>query len=395
MPRRSLFAMIFGNRKQNQNKYQAVQLLNGQQAIWTSSGNLYDNAQIRACIDAIARNGAKLSPKHLRYVYDTDGNEQIEYPRSRIQTLISRRPNPVMNAYDFYYKVISDLYLNNNAFVYIQRDENGMPTGLYPIKSGCYKLLEYAGDIYIQFSFANGNQYTASLKDDVIHLKRFYCENDVLGGTNLPVVKTMSLKHIINEGIINAIKTTQGIKGILKTTKAMLKPEDIKATRDNFVRDFINNADDTGIAGLDATTDFQAVNINPQTATDGQVKRIDDEILNYFGISQAIIQSSYNEEQFTAFYESVLEPLALALSLEFTNKIFTSGERWHGNEILFEANRLNYASNTTKTNLVKTLLYYGVITKNEARDIFNLAPVVDGDTFPQSLATNIGEGLEE
>ena len=31
-------------------------------------------------------------------------------------------------------------------------------------------------------------------------------------------------QKVLDEGIVNAIKTTQSIKGILKSTKAMLKP---------------------------------------------------------------------------------------------------------------------------------------------------------------------------
>ena len=384
MERRSLFQMIFGNRNQDQNKYQQLQLLNGTQAIWTNpSSNVYDNAQVRACIDAIARNGAKLNPKHIRNYVDEDGKYRIERIYGRVQRLISKKPNETMNAYDFYYKVISTLELDNNAFIYIQRDEQNIPTGLYPIRSGSYQLLEYNNKVYIQFRFSSGKQYTASLQDDVIHLKKFYCENDVLGGNNLPITKVMSIKHIVDEGIINAIKTTQGIKGILKLTKAMLKPEDIRKYRDNFVADFVNSGD--GIASIDATSDFQAVNINPQTATDGQVSRIDDEVLNYFGINKNIMQSSYNEDQWNSFYESVLEPIAVAMSLEFTNKLFSYGERWHGNEIVFEANRLQYASTNSKINILKEAGALGILTINECREILNLAPVDDGDQRIQSL----------
>lgn len=384
MEKRSLFQMIFGNRTQNQNKYQQLQLLNGTQAIWTNpSSNLYSIAQVRACIDAIARNGAKLNPKHLREYVDEFGNTRIEKINGRVQRLISKKPNEIMNAYDFYYKVISTLELDNNAFIYIQRDANKVPTGLYPIKSGSYQLLEYNDNIYIQFRFNSGKQHIASLQDDVIHLKKFYCDNDILGGSNLPITKVMSIKHIIDEGIINAIKTTQGIKGILKFTKAMLMPEDIKAHRDRFVEDFINS--ESGIAGIDATSDFQEVNINPQTATDGQVGRIDDEVLNYFGINKDIMQSKYNEEQWNAFYESVLEPIALSMSLEFTNKLFSYGERWHGNEIVFEANRLQYASTSSKIRVLKEAGALGIMTINEMREILNLAPVSDGDVRVQSL----------
>ena len=32
----------------------------------------------------------------------------------------------------------------------------------------------------------------------------------------------------MDEGIVNAIKTTQSIKGVIKSTQSMLKPEDVK-----------------------------------------------------------------------------------------------------------------------------------------------------------------------
>ena len=387
MPKRSLYEMVFGKKEQKgQEKYQILQLLNEINPIWsTLDTNLYRNNQVRSCIDAIARNTAKLNPKHLRYYYD---NEQLKLDRiyGRVQRLIAEKPNEVDNAYNFYYKVVSQLLLNNNAYVFISRDNEGLPIGLYPLLSGNYQLLEYKNEIYIRFMFQNGGQtYTASLKDDVIHLKRYYCTKDITGDSNEPLTRVMSIKHIINEGIVNAIKTTQGIKGILKTTKAMLKPEDIKNTRDQFVKDFISNADGSGIGGLDSTTDFKEVNINPQTATDGQVNRVDDEILNYFGINKHILQSDYNEEQWNAFYESVIEPIALEMSLEFTNKIFSIGERYHGNKIVFEANRLQYASTTSKINILKEAGALGLLTINEGREILNLAPVPDGDKRMQSL----------
>lgn len=374
----SIFSKIFGTEKVA-NFGSQVRLLNGYNATFTSyDGRLYDNSQIRSCIDAIARNGAKLSPKHIRSNY-----RSYESLNDNIKRLVAEQPNELMNAYDFYYKIITELYLNNNAFVFIRRDENGVPAGLYPIRGGRYTILEFKDDLFIKFEFSGGKSYTASIKDDVIHLKRFFCENDILGGSTVPIIKTMSFKHVVKEGIINAIKTTQGIKGILKTTKAMLKPEDIKRTRDQFVNDFVNASDNSGIAGLDATTDFTPVNINPQTATDGQIAEINNEILNYFGINQKIIQSSYTEDEWNAFYESVIEPISLMLSLEFTNKLFSKTERYHGNRIVFEANRLQYASNQTKIAIAEKMNNF--MTINEIREVFNLAPIEDGDRIMQDL----------
>lgn len=377
---RSLFSKIFG-RDDGRQIGSELRMLNGYQATFTNfNGKLYETDQVRVCIDAIARNGAKLSPKHIRAK-----TREFKNLNGSIQRLISEQPNEIDNAYSFYYKVISQLYLDNNAFVYIQRDISGTPIGLYPIKSDSYTLLEYNGEIYIKFKFRGGKIYSASLKDDVIHLKRFYCQNDIVGGDTIAITKLMSFRHILNEGIVNAIKTSQSIKGILKTTKAMLKPEDVKKIRDQFVADFITDADGSSIAGLDALTDFKPIQLNPTTASDSQINAVDTQIKNYFGVSDKIIQSTYNEDEWNAFYESVLEGIALQMSLEFTNKLFTITERFHGNKIIFEANRLQYASNKTKIDVIKNLAPMGALTINEMREIMNMSPVEDGDRFLQSL----------
>lgn len=373
-----LFDIIFGRENEKQ-KAVELRLLNDYRAVFSRfGGDIYDTAMIRTCIDTIARNAAKLSPKHIR---STDRG--FETLNKTIQRLVSEQPNELDNAYSFYYKIVSQLFLYNNAYVYIARDPNGVPIGLYPVLPERTKLLEYQGDVYVEFQFSERRRYIASLRDDVILLKRFYCQNDILGEGQEAIIKAMSFRHVMQEGIVNAIKTTANLRGYLKTTKTMLKPEDVKRTRDQFVNDFVNNSDGTGIAGLDATTDFKELNLNPVTASDGQVEYINAEIKNYFGLCDEIIQSKYTEDEWNAFYESVLEPIAVQMSLEFTNKLFTLRERQFGNKIIFESNRLQYASNTTKVQIARYLNNY--LTMNEIREIFNLAPLEDGGKILQDL----------
>ena len=157
----------------------------------------------------------------------------------------------------------------------------------------------------------------------------------------------------------------------------MLKPEDVKKMRDQFVEDFVKSGDKSGIGGLDATTTFTPVNLEPKTADEGQIKVYDSKILGYFGINENIIQSKYSEDEWNAFYESVLEPIGLQMSLEFTNKLFTPTERYFGNEIIFESNRLQYASNKTKIELVRYA--NNIMTINELREVFNLSPIENGN----------------
>lgn len=372
--KRSLFSKLFGNDNNSviPQTSSTFKVLDGREAIFTKyNGDFKNDPDVIACVDAIARNGAKMHPKHIR-----SKKGKYEVLKQDLYNLISKRPNELQNAFKFYYQVISNLELYNDSIVYIQKDENLKVTGLYPLDFSDGKFYEYKGKIWVKFRFGYAKERFVPY-DDCIHLTRFVNDNGITGGTNKPLIKTLSMKHILDEGIINAIQVTQSIKGVLKSTKAMLKPEDVKKMRDQFVKDFIKDSKDKGgIGGLDATTEFTPVKIEPTTADESQIKNINDKILSYFGVNEKILKSSYNEDEWNAFYESVLEPIGIQMSLEFTNKLFTSTEKYHGNEIIFTSNRLQYVSNNTKINLLR----YGnnILMVDELREVLNLEPLPDG-----------------
>ena len=376
MEKRSLFSRIFGTDKSSVVPQTAteVKVLDDNKAVFTPyKGDFHNDIDIRACVDAIARNGAKMHPRHIR---NFDG--KMENLKSNLYKMLSKQPNEIQDAYKFYYQIITNLELYNDSFVYIQRDNDLNVTGLYPLDFSEGKLYEFEGKLWIKFRFGRSKERFVPY-DSCIHLTRFVGKDGLFGGNSLPIVKTLSIKHIIDEGIVNAIKTTQHIKGIIKSTKALLKPEDVKKMRDQFVEDFIRNGDKSGIGGLDATTDFTPVKIEPTTASENQIKIFDNKILSYFGVNENIIMSKYSEDEWNAFYESVLEPIGLQMSLEFTNKLFTPTQKNFGNEIIFESNRLQYASNKTKIELLSKAT--NIMTMNELREIFNLAPREDGDVI--------------
>jgi phage portal protein BeeE len=116
------------------------------------------------------------------------------------------------------------------------------------------------------------------------------------------------------------------------------------------------------------------------------MKELRDAVFRYFGVNENVVMGRYDEDEYNAFYESVLEPIAVQASLEFTSKLFTQREQGHGNEIIFESNRLQYASVTTKLALMQ-MVDRGALTPNEWREAFNLAPVDGGDKPIRRLDT--------
>lgn len=391
MELRSMFKRLFGREKEeSERQYEELRLLDDNKAVFTTyHGDLEYDPDVLTCVDAIARNGAKMHPRHIRN--NKDGMSNL---RGRTYRLLAKQPNEFQNAYQFYYQLLATLETYNDAFAYVKRDKEYKVEAIYPLIYDEGKYYEYNDKLYLKFKFGRMKSKYVPL-DECIHLTRFVGTNGLTGGSSKPIIKTLSMKHILDEGIINAIKTTSSIKGLLKSTKALLKPEDVKKMRDQFVDDFINKHNKTGIGGLDATTDFIPVKIEPATASDGQIKEIDNKVLSYFGLNENILQSKYSEDEWNAFYESVLEPIGLQMSLEFTNKLFTPYERFNGNEIIFESNRLQYASNKTKVELIRYAS--NILTINEQREVFNLAPIENGDQFliDQNHTLNEGVGGEE
>ena len=355
-------------------------MLNGFAPTFTTFGNeAYDSDVVRAAIDAIARNAAKLKPRHIRR---KDGN--LEPSNSRLERMLQIRPNPYMDTYSFLYKVITQLYLKNNSFIFVAWNENGTLRELYPVNSASTELLENNGEIYVRFNFMSGQQAVVPY-NDVIHLRRFFYKNDMYGETSDAALNpTLELIHTTNEGIQNAIKTSANLRGLLKYT-TMLKDEDIRKNKEIFVRDYMSVSNNGGIAALDSKAEYQELKNEPKMVDEKQMSLIENKVYKYFGVNEQIVMSKYSEDDWNSFYESILEPLALQMSLEFTQKLFTETERNHGNEIIFEANRLQYASNQTKISVIETLMDRGLMSMNEAREVFNLAPIEDGEKRIVSL----------
>lgn len=389
--KRSLLGMIFGNKKQTfKQTHTTLEMLNSYKAVYTTLGEgTYESKVARQCIDRIATHCAKLIPKHIKEAISNEIKGDINY-------LLQNQPNPLMSKYDFIYKVISSLYTDSNTFIYIAKDEDGMITGFYPILSTFFELLQdNSNNIYLKFQFINGKTYILPYLE-LIHLRLFYNRHDILGDDNSVLKTDLETAHTASEGLKNAIKLSTSLKGILKYENAMLKAKDLKDSRDNFVKDFIDMENESGIATLDSKAEFKEVNIKPITLDKDQLKQVNNNIFDYFGVSEKIINNSFSEEEWNAFYEGVIEPRAIQMSDAFTNKIFSKKARKDGNKVVFTANRMQYASLSNKINLLKEAGALGLLTKDEAREIIDLHPLggTEGAKIIQSL-NNINSDIAD
>lgn len=375
----NLISMLFKKNKDPVNT-ERTEVMNGSPAIFTPfSGNAYESDIYRAAVDSIARNAAKLKPVHAVTIAgqrkDGDGS---------LNRILQVRPNPYMTSYDMIYKLVTHYYLYNNAFAYLQKDDRGNLTGIYPLSPlNMEYITDITGTLYCRFLFMGGKQFTVPFTE-VFTIRRFFNSNDLLGDTNTAILPTLDLAHTQSEGIENSIKSSANIRGLLQYNQ-VLAPELLKIEKDAFINDYLSISNNGGIAALDSKAQYIPLDIKGATIDAEQIAAIKQKIYDYLGVSEKIVNSTYNEDEWAAFYESIIEPLGVQFSLELTEKLFTPREQAFGNSILMEANRLQFASNTTKTNILKELMPLGLFTVNQALEILNLPSVEDGDRRVQTL----------
>jgi len=348
-----------------------VEVMSGGQAIFTPfSGNAYESDIYRSAVDAIARNASKLKPTH---VVDMGGARK---PGSNdLNRILQVRPNPYMTAYDLIYKLVTHYYLYSNAFAYLQKNDKGNLTGIYPLSP---QQMEYqtdpTGQLYCKFIFGGGKTLTLPFAE-VFTIRRFFNSNDLLGDSNTAIFPVLELAHTQSQGLESSIKSSATIRGILKFNQ-VLSPEKLKQEKEAFVSDYLNISNSGGVAVLDSKADYIPLQNSSSVVIDEkQLQAVKTKVYEYLGVSENIVNSTYSENDWSAFYESIIEPLALQFSLELTDKVFTQREQAFGNSIVLTSNRLQFANNQTKVNIVKELLPMGLFTLDDAREILNLPPI--------------------
>nr|DAX48205.1 MAG TPA: portal protein [Caudoviricetes sp.] len=377
---RNLLSTIFGNNKPPINLENA-QLINSFNSLITNyNSEIYNDLTVRSCVDTIARHVSKLKPVHI--IKDEDGRH---LQSTTINSLLNSRPNIYMSTADFLYKVTSQLLYYGNAFIFLQKDTQNNIIGFYPIDFATCELKEVNNALYLKFNFYTGKTIAVPYTD-IIHIRRNFSSHDFLGqDAYQPLQETLSNLFKARRSISNKVENSGKISGVLKI-KGNVGQENWITQAKTFAKNFMSFTNDTGgIAAVDSSTDFVPITNKVESAEDTQLKYLQSEVYSYFGLTEAIVSGNYTETEWQAFYESIIESIKIQLSQEFTAKVFTDQERKYGNLIDFNSNRLTYASTANKVSMVKELGALGLLTTNEARELFDLPPVEDGDKRLVSL----------
>lgn len=342
------------------------------------NGKLYQSDIVRACIKPKTKAIGKAVAKHIRNSTDKDGKTTIQVNPDVNMRFLLEEPNALMSGQMFQEKIANQLALNNNAFILVVRNPDGIPVELYPIP--CISVeAEYKEDVlHLRFWYMNGKNNIFPYSE-IIHLRDDFFDNDVFGESNRQVLsELMDCVTTIDQGIIKAIKNSSFIMWLLKY-KSSIRGDDLKKNVQDFVKNYLSIDSDTfGAAGTDAKADIERVEPKDYVPNAAITSQITQRIYSFFGTNEKIVQNKYNEDEWISYYEGCIEPVIEQMSAEYTRKLFTRRERGCGNKIVFESSNLTFASMTTKLQLVQ-FVDRAIMTPNEVRAILNYAPIPGGD----------------
>jgi HK97 family phage portal protein len=382
--------------KDNNGQYQYARMLDGSTPIFSQFGHdIYASDVVQMAIDRIATEISKLQPRHIRT--DADGMQTIV--NDNVNRLFKFSPNPLMTTRDFLEKVVWLLYMNYNCFIYPMYETVTDAVGnvsrnyiaFYPLNPTTVTFLQDTkGTLFIKMDFQGGQNFTLNY-GDIIHLRKKYSVNSIMGGgfngmpDNAALLKVLQINDVVVQGLEKAIKTSLNVRGILKIN-TMLDDDKQQAERKRF-EDAIKKGE-SGILPMDIKGDYINLQIDPKVIDKDTMEFIQNKILFWIGTPFCILSGDFTDEQYQAWYETSLETILISLGQAFSKTIFTQYELNFGNEMVFYQRDMMYLSTANKLRLLEVAGAQGLLMDDQKLAILGYPPLPGGAGKRRTISLN-------
>lgn len=349
-------------------KYTVFTELNGYRPVFHSwGGQIYESELVRAAIDARARHISKLEP--------------LFYGSARPSLInkMKHAPNEWQTWSQFFYRASTILDVKNTCIFVPVFDADMLVTGYYPVLPHRCEIVEYNKEPWIRYKFGSGEEAAVELRLCAI-LTKYQYKHDFFGEDNKAMHPTIELLDYNRQGINEAVKNS-GAWNFMAQADNFTDPDDLEKERKRFAKNNLaKDAENDGFILFPNTyRNVQQIKQAQYTLDAEQMERIQKNVYDYFGVNEKVMQNAANGDELDAFFNGCVEPFAIQISEALTRAMFSLRERSNGAKFFASSNRLQYMSTSAKVGMAQQLLDRGVMTINEARELFNFAPVPNGD----------------
>ena len=258
---------------------------------------------------------------------------------------------------------------------------------LWPINYRNTKLFVKDDVELIKFEMKRNHWFVVPISQ-VIPLRNHFFDDEYFGDTNRAFNPIAEVMNAQNQGIIEGIKSSAIIRGLLKATQVM-KEEDIRIARDRFIQENLNASNNGGVMMLDGKFDYKQLDSKPYVIDADTRKQTKEAAFDYFGVNEDFIQNKFNSEGYEAVFEGRLEPCAIQFTQALSFGLFTERMRGFGNQIEANLAKLKYQPLSQVTAMISATKELGLFTRDEYREMLGyepLGPERGGDEL--MIATN-------
>ena len=331
------------------------------------SGSIYESDLVRSAIEAKARHISKLK-------VEMQGEAQ-----AALKARMRHAPNPWQTWPQFLARCSTILDCTNNLFILPVQSEYFETIGFFPVLPDNVKLIEDRnGKLWLRYTFRD-HEHGVIEFDRCAYLNKHQYKSDFFGDSNRALNRTLDMIAINDQAIREAVKSSATYRFMAQVSN-FTSPDDLALERQRYTRENLSGETGGGLLLFPNTyKDIRQIDSKPYTVDPDEMKQINENVFNYFGVSEKVMQGSANSDELDAFFNSAVEPFAIALSEALSRAIYTDRERSFGNHVYVNSNRLQYMTQTAKVSLARELGDRGILTINEIRELFNYEPIAGGD----------------
>lgn len=329
-------------------------------------GRIYENALIRSAIERKARHISKL---------------KVEF-RGEAQQKVKNRlkfyPNEWMTWSQFLARCSTILDCTNNLFIVPVYNNKLEIVGLFPILPERVELVEDKNKtLWIRYTFANGQRGAIEFSKCAYMVKHQY-ESDFFGSNNRVLRPTLDLISVEEQAVKEAVTNSTTIR-FIRQRNNFVSPEDLALERQRFTEYNLKGDSTEMLLFPYQYKDIKQVDVKPYTLDSEMVEKVKDNVFDYFGTNEDIIQGKASNDKLDAYFNAQIEPFAIGMSEALSKMIYTDLERSYDNHVYVASNRLQYMTVSEKVNMAQQLSDRGILTINEIRELFNYDPIPNGD----------------
>jgi len=331
-------------------------------------------------VDQLSNDIAKL-PKAVKR---KQGKDRLDYSEHPVNYLISNEPNSMMTAFDYWKLVVVLTIIKGNAFVEIIRNKNTANIEAFVfLDNADVKVFELDYKLYYTF------KGRTILSDDMLHYKAFSFDGKI--GVSVIAFAAKQLGVIIDsQNYQQDLFKDKGIGyGVIESESAVEKGNK-KAIEDGFALK-MSSQNKFKVPMLDDGMKYKSISISPAEAEFLETNKYGVlEVCRWLNIAPHKLKSLDNasfsniQHQGIEHVQDSLLPWIMRLEQETARKVFTDKEKIDC-YIKFNEKILLRGDMEARKNFYTSLVYSGVMTRNEARALEDMNPIEGLDEMLQPV----------